>query len=57
MEDGSTRWICLSVDYVTGDEGTKEIVAILSDITDIKMADQELYINKERLISSKSSPA
>ena len=48
MDDGSTRWICLSVDYVTGEEETKEIVAILSDITDIKMADQELYINKEQ---------
>jgi len=48
MDDGSARWVCLSVDYVIGDEETKEVVATLSDITDIKVADQELYISKEQ---------
>ncbi|MGE4446252.1 MAG: diguanylate cyclase [Synergistaceae bacterium] len=48
IDDGSNRWICLSVDYVNGEDGSREIVGIVSDITDIKMADQELYVSKEQ---------
>lgn len=48
MDDGSTRWICLSVDHVNGDGGTRETVGVISDITDIKLADQELYVSKEQ---------
>ncbi|MEA4872607.1 MAG: diguanylate cyclase [Synergistaceae bacterium] len=48
MGDGSVRWVCLSVDYVNWEDGTREIVGIISDITDIKLADQELYVSKEQ---------
>ncbi|MDO9544109.1 MAG: diguanylate cyclase, partial [Synergistaceae bacterium] len=48
MDDGSARWVCLSVDYVNGEAGTREIVGIITDITDIKLADQELYVSKEQ---------
>ena len=48
MDDGSARWACLSVDYVNGEAGTREIVGIITDITDIKLADQELYVSKEQ---------
>ena len=48
MDDGSTRWICLSVDHVIGEGGARETVGVISDITDIKMADQELYVSKEQ---------
>lgn len=47
-ENGKFKWVCINVDYVKGDEGSKETVAIFSDITTIKSADQELYISKEQ---------
>ena len=48
MDDGSIRWICLSVDYINNDDGSREIVQIITDITKIKMADQELHFSKEQ---------
>lgn len=47
-ENGRHKWVCINVDYVKGDEGSEETVAIFSDITTIKSADQELYISKEQ---------
>ncbi len=45
---GVPKWVCMSIDYVRNDDETKEAVAIFSDITGIKAADQELYISKEQ---------
>ena len=46
--DGDSRWVSLKVDYVKEDNGSKEAVAIFSDITKIKAANQELYVSKEQ---------
>ena len=45
---GVPKWVCMSIDYVRNDDETREAVAIFSDITGIKAADQELYISKEQ---------
>lgn len=45
---GDSRWVSLKVDYVIEDNGSKEAVAIFSDINNIKTADQELYVSKEQ---------
>ena len=48
MDDGSSKWLWLNVDYVVNDDGTREILQIISDITKMKKADQELYFSKEQ---------
>lgn len=45
---GIPKWVCMSIDYLRNDDEVKEAVAIFSDITGIKAADQELYISKEQ---------
>ncbi len=46
--EGSVKWVYMSIDYIKNDDGSKEVLAILSDITAIRAADQELYISKEQ---------
>jgi len=48
MDDGSIRWVCLSLDYIKNEDRSREIVQIITDITKIKMADQELHFSKEQ---------
>lgn len=45
---GYPRWVCFSVEFVKNEDAEIEIVATISDITDIKLADEELHISKEQ---------
>ena len=38
----------MNIDYIRNEDETREAVAIFSDITGIKAADRELYVNKEQ---------
>lgn len=45
---GDPKWVCMNIDYIRNEDETREVVAIFSDITGIKAADRELYVNKEQ---------
>ncbi len=45
---GDPKWVCMNIDYIRNEDETREAVAIFSDITGIKAADRELYVNKEQ---------